>query len=179
MLSGLKSGVFISSAAEADWFMVLIRDSAAHIQTCMTGHTGDPVALVQHLMLAPVAAHAVQEQEPDLGEQIRLTWTWLTAIAAARLLLHLHPDSDGLHLTPSGQLAHPFNIKSSKDGLIWAETFAAADPRDSRMMDMNVARIAGRLECHRYGFFMSPLFPGIERRPAFEHSGVQVWSLDI
>ena len=52
-------------------------------------------------------------------------------------------------------------------------------PRDSRMMDMNVARIAGRLECHRYGFFMSPLFPGIERRPAFEHSGVQVWSLDI
>jgi hypothetical protein len=179
MLGRLKSGVFIASMAEADWFMVLIRDSAAHIQTYVAEPPGDPVALVQRLMLEPSAAQAVSGQEPDLGEQVRLTWTWLVAIAAARLLLHLHPDSEGLYLTPSGLPAHPCHIKSAKDGLIWAETFAAADPRDSRIMDMNVARIAGRLECHRYGFFMSPLFSGIERRPAFEQSGVQVWSVEV
>jgi hypothetical protein len=177
MLGGLKSGVFIAGAAEADWFMLLIRDSAAHIQTCVTGQDGDPAALVQRLMLDPAAPTLFQD------------WTWASRSAwpgrgswpppRPGYLLHLHPDSGGLHLTPSSQLAHPCNITSAKDGLIWAETFAAADPRDSRIMDMNVARIAGRLECHRYGFFMSPLFPGVERRSAFEHSGVQVWSVDV
>jgi hypothetical protein len=179
MLDGLKSGVFISAAAEADWLMVLVRDSAAHIQTCVTEKGGDAVELVQRLMLDPAAAHAISKWEPGLLEQISVTWTWLAAIAAARLLLQLHPDSEGLYLTPGGQLAFPCNIRSAKDGLIWAETFAATAPRDSRMLDRNLAKIAGRPECHRYGFFMSPLFPGNRRRPEFEQSGVQVWSVGL
>lgn len=159
--------------------MVLICDSAAHIQKrVMVGQPEDPLAQVQRMMLDPATFQAIPEQQSSLTEQISLTWTLLVAIAAARLLLQLHPDSGGLHLTPSGQVAHPCNIRSAKDGLIWAETFAAVDPRDGRIIDRNVARIAGRLERHRYGFFISPLFPGIERRPEFEHSGVQVWSLD-
>ena len=177
MLSSLKSGAFIASPEEVDWFMVLIRDSAAHIQKCVAGHAEDPLVLVQRMMLDPAASRAVPAEPPGLAEQISLTSTLLVAIAAARLLLQLHPDSGGLHLTPSGQVAHPFSIRSGKDGLIWAETFAAVDPRDSRIVDGNVARIAGRLECHRYGIFMSPLFPVLERRPEFEHSGVQVWSV--
>lgn len=158
--------------------MVLIRDSAAHIQKCVMGQPEDPLAQVQRMMLDPATFQAIPERQSSLIEQISLTWTLLVAIAAARLLLQLHPDSGGLLLTPSGQVAHPCNIRSAKDGLIWAETFAAVDPRDGRIIDRNVARIAGRLECHRYGFFISPLFPGLERRPEFEHSGVQVWSLD-
>lgn len=102
--------------------MVLIRDSATHIQTCMTGHTGDPVALVQRMMLDPATFQAIPEQQSGLTEQISLTWTLLVAIAAVRLLLQLHPVSGGLHLTPSGQVAHPCSIRSAKDGLIWAET---------------------------------------------------------
>lgn len=159
--------------------MVLIRDSATQIQKRVMGQPEDPLAQVRRMMLDPATFQATPEQQSSLTEQIRLTWTLLVAVVAARLLLQLHPDSGGLHLTPSGQVAYPCNIRSEKGGLIWAETFAAVDPLDGRIIDRNVARIAGRLECHRYGFFISPLFPGIERRPEFEHSGVQVWSLDV
>ena len=86
MLGRLKSGVFIASMAEADWFMVLIRDSAAHIQTYVAEPPGDPVALVQRLMLEPSAAQAVSGQEPDLGEQVRLTCVGLPPASVAVML---------------------------------------------------------------------------------------------
>lgn len=32
---------------------------------------------------------------------------------------------------------------------------------------------------YKYVFFMSPLFPGNERRPQFERNGIEVWSVDF
>jgi hypothetical protein len=68
---------------------------------------------------------------------------------------------------------------SKQDGLAGAETFAAVDPRNNEKMVADLAKLAARPETHRYVFFMSPLFPGNERRQQFERDGVQVWSVDV
>lgn len=70
--------------------------AGAPIQKSMLGHTGDPLALVQRVMLDPATAHAIPGHYPGLAEQIGLTWTFLVAIAAARLLLHRPPRPEGL-----------------------------------------------------------------------------------
>jgi hypothetical protein len=134
--------------------------------------------MVQRMILDS-ARNELPAQATALTQEVSLIWTFLVAIVAARLLLELHPGLGGLRLIPSGEAAHPFCIKSEKHGLIWAETLAAIDPRGCQIVASSVARLAGRLECHRYGIFMSPLFPGTERRSEFEQSGVQVWSVDI
>jgi hypothetical protein len=68
---------------------------------------------------------------------------------------------------------------SAVDGLVGAATFAAVDPANSDKLAKDLQKLAGRPERHRYIFFMSPTFPGAQRRPQFERGGVQVWSVDV
>ncbi len=46
-------------------------------------------------------------------------------------------------------------------------------------MAADLAKLAARLDTHRYEFFMSPLLPGNEHRQPFERDDVQVWSVDM
>jgi hypothetical protein len=68
---------------------------------------------------------------------------------------------------------------SMEEGKVGADTFATVDPRNSGKLDADLAQLAGRLQAHRYVFFMSPLFPANERRPTLERGDVQVWSVDV
>lgn len=65
------------------------------------------------------------------------------------------------------------------DGLIGAETFAAVHPSNNGKLDADLTKLAGRPEVHWYAFFMSPAYPGNERRPKLERDSVQVWSVDV
>jgi hypothetical protein len=47
-------------------------------------------------------------------------------------------------------------------------------PRNNGKLAADLAKLARRPERHRYAFFMSPLFPGNERRPQFERDRIEV-----
>jgi hypothetical protein len=175
----VKPGIFISSVEEADWFMVLIRDSAARVHDWTSAQTGDPLTMLRRMKFEPVGVHPITGHPLNLVEQINQTWTFMVAIAATRQLLELQPDAGGFHLAPGAHAALPLDIMSKRDGLAGAETFAAVDPRNNGKMAADLAKLAARPETHRYVFFMSPLFPGNARRQQFERDGVQVWSVDV
>jgi hypothetical protein len=121
----------------------------------------------------------------NLVEQINQTWTYLVALAAARRLLALHPDSDGYRLAPGAHAVEPLDIMSLADGLVDAETFAAVDAHNNRKLALDLEKMLNRKEKHRYIIFMSPKFPGNRRLPKFEkpsppeRTEVQVWSVDV
>lgn len=101
------------------------------------------------------------------------------ALAAARQLLVLHPEAGGFHLAPGAHASLPLDIMSEAKGLVGAETFAAVDPKNNDKLKKDLVKLASRHERHRYVFFMSPLFPGNQRRSQFERDGIQVWSVDF
>ncbi|RWI33312.1 MAG: hypothetical protein EOR30_32025 [Mesorhizobium sp.] len=101
------------------------------------------------------------------------------AIAAARQLLELHSDAGGFRLAPGAHASLELDIMSEVAGYVGAETFAAVSPRNNGKLAADLAKLARRPERHRYVFFMSPLFPGNERRPQFERDGIEVWSIDF
>ncbi|MDR6953413.1 hypothetical protein J2X65_002774 [Ancylobacter sp. 3268] len=68
---------------------------------------------------------------------------------------------------------------SHEAGYVGAETLAAVNPRNNGKLAADLSKLAGRMERHRYVFFMSPLFPGNERWPQFERHGIEVWSVDF
>jgi hypothetical protein len=63
-------------------------------------------------------------------------------------------------------------------GLVGAETFAAVLPSNNGKLAKDLEKLAGRNERHRYVFFISPKFPGTQRRSQFEWDGIEVWSVD-
>ncbi|WP_271893357.1 hypothetical protein [Candidatus Phyllobacterium onerii] len=107
------------------------------------------------------------------------TWTFAVAISAARQLLALHPEAGGLGLAPGAHASFELDIMSEVPGYVGAETFAAVDPRNNRKLAADITKLSKRPERYRYVFFMSPLFPGNQRRTQFERDGVEVWSIDF
>lgn len=172
----------IHTVADADRLMAKVREAARYAQEWIVAETGDPLNLLRQMKFKPVGIHPVDHDRPDrlnLVEQINQTWTYVAAIAAARQLLALHPDAGGFRLAPGAHAALPLDIMSEKEGLVGAETFAAVSPRNNAKLEKDLQKLKGRSESHRYVFFMSPQFPGNERRPQFERDGIQVWSVDV
>jgi hypothetical protein len=71
-------------------------------------------------------------------------------------------------------------IYHHSDERVPAQVFVAAlallavDPRNNKKLDLDLLKLAGRAEEHRYLFFMSPRFPGFKRLPQWERNGIQV-----
>lgn len=175
----MTSNIVIRSAAEADGLMAIVRDSAARARDWIAGQTGDPLDLLRRMKFDPIGFHPLEDRPLNLIEQINQTWTFAVAIAAARQLLSLHPDVSGFRLAPGAHASLELDIMSQEAGYVGAETFAAVNPRNNGKLAADLAKLAGRMERHRYVFFMSPLFPGNERRPQFERHGIEVWSVDF
>lgn len=176
---GVTTDIFIRTAGEADELMASIRVAAARTQAWIAAQSGDPLALLRRMKFDPIGFHPLENRPLNLIEQINQTWTFAVAIAAARLLLELHPDVGGLRLAPGAHQSLELDIMSEKSCYIGAETFAAVDPRNNNKLEADLDKLAGRPERHRYVFFMSPLFPGNERRRQLERDGIEVWSVDI
>ena len=175
----MGSGITIRSVDDADRLMVQIRGSAARVYVWVASQTGDPLETLRRMKFEPVGFHPVEDRPLNLVEQINQTWTYAVAVAATRQLLLLHPDAGGFHLAPGAHAARELDIMSEATGLVGAETFAAVDPRNNDKLKGDLKKLAARTETHRYVFFLSPRFPGNERRPKLEQGGVQVWSVDV
>lgn len=177
--AGVTKDIVIRTTEEADDLMAIVRASAARDQEWIAAQSGDPLALLRRMKFDPIGFHPLEDRPLNLIEQINQTWSFAVALAAARQLLELHPDVGGLRLAPGAHASLELDIMSQKVGYVGAETFAAVNPRNNGKLAADLAKLAGRQERHRYVFFMSPLFPGNERRPQFERHGVQVWSVDF
>lgn len=173
------TGIVVHSVEDADKLMDEIRRSAARVHDWITAQTGDPLVMLKCMKFCQVGFHPIKGHKLNLVEQINQTWTFAVAIAAARQLLLLHPEAGGFRLAPGAHFSQPLDIMSEVEGLVGAETFAAVHPDNNGKMDVDLAKLAGRPETHRYVFFMSPRCPGNERQPQFEKNGVQVWSVDV
>ena len=171
----------METPADVDRYMALIRASAAQAHDWVAGFRGDPLELLRELKYLPVGRHPIEDRPLNLVEQINQTWTFAVAIAAAKQLLLLHPDAGGFHLAPGAHAARALDIMSVTDNLVGAETCAVVDPRNNGKIEKDLAKLAARPELHRYAFFMSPKFPGNERRPQLEldDHAVQVWSIHV
>jgi hypothetical protein len=169
----------VHSVADAEALADEVRAAADYAQEWLFGRIGDPVGLLRQMKFEPVGFHPISHGPLNLVEQINQTWTFFAAIAAAKQLLVLHPEAGGFRLAPGAHAALPLDIMSEAEGLVGAETFAAVSPRNNDKLQKDLAKLQGRLETHRYVFFLSPLFPGTAHRPQFDADGGQVWSVDV
>ena len=177
--AGVTKDIVIRTEIVADELMAMVRASAARSQEWVAAHSGDPLDLLRQMKFDPVGFHPLEDRPLNLIEQINQTWTFAVAIAAARQLLALHPDVGGFRLAPGAHASLELDIMSQKAGYVGAETFAAVNPRNNGKLVADLTKLAGRMERHRYVFFMSPLFPGNQRQPQFERHGIEVWSVDF
>lgn len=175
----MTKDIVIRTTGEADELMAIVRASAARAQEWIAAQSGDPLDLLRRMKFDPIGFHPLEDRPLNLIEQINQTWTFAVAIAASRQLLGLHPDVGGLRLAPGAHASLELDIVSQEAGYVGAETFAAVDPRNNGKLVADLTKLAGRMERHRYVFFMSPLFPGNARRPQFERHGIEVWSVDF
>lgn len=169
----------IRSLDEAERLMELVRASAARVREWMSAQTGDPLDMLRHIKFDAIGFHPIENRPLNFVEQINQTWTYAVAIAATRQLLHLHPNVGGFGLAPGAHAALELDIMSVEPGRVGAETFAAVTPRNNGKLAADLTKLANRPEKYRYVFFMSPQFPGNERRPQFERDGIEVWSVDV
>lgn len=139
----------------------------------------DPLASLRRMKFEAVGRHPVDGHELNFIEQVNQTWTYLAALAATRELLRLHPDASGFRLAPGAHASQPLDVMSVVAGLVGAETFAAVHPGNNRKLANDLTKLAGCNESFRYVFFISPAYPGTQRRPELERDGVQVWSVDV
>ncbi len=143
----------VDTVDDADRLMARVRAAADYAQEWLITHTGDPLAMLRAIKFEPVGFHPIDRRPINLVEQINQTWTFATAIAAARQLLVLHPEAGGFRLAPGAHAALPLDIMSAQEGLVGAETFAAVSPRNNSKLENDLAKLAGRPETHRYVFF--------------------------
>jgi hypothetical protein len=169
----------VCSPDDIDRYLAQIRDAATKIQTWIVRQDADPLELLRRMKFETGGSHPILGHPLNVIEQINQTWTFLVALAAARHLLEMHPESGGFLLAPGAHAAIALDIMSLKPGLVGAETFAAVNPANNKKLKTDLLKLATRTEQFRYVFFMSPRFPGFKRLPKFEVEGIQVWSVDV
>ena len=174
-----KPIMYVRNVAEAEALAARVREGAEHLQAWIVAHRGDSLALLRALKFDQVGTHPTDGHALNAIEQVNQTWTYLVAIAAARQLLLLHPEASGFRLAPGAHASQALDLMSEVEGLVGAETFASVDPKNNRKLALDLDKLAGRAETHRYVFFASPLYRGTKRLDRLERDGIQVWSVDV
>ena len=142
--------------------------------------SGDPLAAMVAIKFEQIGLHPLEERPLNLIEQVNQTFTYLTAIEAARLLLSWHPDCEGLRLAPGAHAPKgSLDIESIRPGFIGAETFAAVSLSGNRKFHKDMDKLRLREEPHRYSFFTVPKYRNTERHHDLEKYGVEVWSIAL
>jgi len=171
--------LIVQTVLDADALMARVRESADYVQEWLIGQTGNPLAMSRAMKFETVGLHPINHRPINVVEQINQTWTLTAALAAARQLLALHPDAGGFRLAPGAQAALPLDNLSEQEGLVGVEVFVAVGPHSNGKLEKDLDKLKGRLEKHRYVFFMSPRFPGNKRQFELERDGIQLWSVDV
>lgn len=169
----------ITSEADVQRHLALVRQSAKKTRAWIFAHQGDPLSLLRDLKFETVGFHPIEERALNVIEQINQTWTYTVALLAVRKLFELHPEVTAYRVAPGAHMSQPLDIMSAEEGVVGAETFAAVDPANNRKLSKDLQKLTMRPERYRYIFFASPGFPGTKRLPHLEKAGTQVWSVDL
>ncbi len=171
--------MLIESMAQIDDQVADIRRAAGKTIAWLLAQSEEPLELLRRMKFEAVGWHPVDGHELNVIEQVNQTWTYLAALAAAKELLQLHPQAGGFRISPGAHAAQSLDVMSVAPGMVGVETFAAVHPGNNRKLAMDLAKLAGCTETFRYVFFISPAYPGTQRRPQLERDGIQVWSVGI
>ncbi len=169
--------IAVQSVQEVDAQLQFLNEAAEHTHRWLQRYSGTPMALLHALKFEPVGLHPLLGHALNVIEQVNQTATYMVALEAARLLFELHPEEIGYQIAPGADMAQALDIMSYTEGRVGAETFAAVDPRNNSKLKKDLAKLAARVDQHRYVFFSSPRFPATQRRVELEVGGVQVWSI--
>ncbi|ATU90629.1 hypothetical protein [Phyllobacterium zundukense] len=174
-----SSLIIIRSTTEADLLLDEVRASAARAHNWIASFSGEPLELFKQMKFGPVGFHPLDDRPLNIVEQINQTWTFATALLAAKQLLALHPEAGGYALAPGAHASQDLDIMSIEPDLVGAEIFAAVSVNSNRKLQKDLAKLALRGELNRYVFFMVPKFERTERLEQFEQHGVKVWSVTL
>ena len=171
----------VETVADIDRAMDKIRASACAARDWVMTQSSDPLDLLRCMKFDAAGFHPIEARSVNFIEQVNQTWTFAAALAAARQLLTLHPDVGGFRLAPGAHAAIPLDIMSEAEGQVGAETFAAVSPSNNGKLAKDLAKMAQRHELHRYVFFLSPQYAGLQRLRQLEQDNVdvQVWSVSV
>jgi hypothetical protein len=179
----LPGQMAIKSEADVDRYLALIQASARRAQQWLSSQDIDPLELFRLMKFGPVGFHPIHDRELNLVEQINQTWSHIAALAAARLLLSMHPEAGGFRLAPGAHAALKLDIMSERPAWVGAEVFAAVTPSNNGKLKRDLEKLGSRPEEHRYVFFLSPRFPTSKRQTQFDpvvddkRKPIQVWSV--
>lgn len=163
----------------------ILKHSADTIATIKSLTDLPPIQMLARMKFGETGKHPIEDRSINFIEQLNQTFTYLTALEAAKLIFEWHPDCGGLTLSPgayapkkpSGEVR--LDIESEKLGYIGAETFSAATPQSNRKIYKDLDKMSKRSETHRYIFFSSPKYPETSRQITLESDGAQVWSVGL
>jgi hypothetical protein len=172
--------ILIRSPEDIDHWMGVLRASAEQTQSAIAQHQGDPLDLLRLMKFELFGRHPVEDRRLNLIEQINQTWTYAVALAAAKVLLALHPEAGGLEVAPGAHMARPLDVMSVKPNVVGAETFAAVHPKNNNKLKKDVRKLAAHTEvAHRYVFFTSPNAPTTGPVAQYAEPDVEVWSIAL
>jgi hypothetical protein len=167
----------IANAEDVNQWLNTIVRSAENTLRAFQELVQDPMEALYRMKFDKIGFHPVDHRPLNLVEQINQTWTFVTALRAARALLEWHPTAGALLLAPGAHASQPLDIMSEMPGLIGAETFAATTPESNTKIGRDLRKMSLRPESHRYIFFMSPAYPQQQRVDRYCRNGVMVWSV--
>lgn len=169
----------VTSIAEVDQHIHAIRDAANRVREWLIGQNLSGLNFLKAIKFDPIGWHPTEGHALNCIEQVNQTFTYLVALEAARFLLARHPEAKGFDLAPGAHMAMALDVMSVEPSLVGAETFAAVDPRNNSKLAKDLAKLAQYAQPHRYVFFSSPLYPGLQRLQKLEKPGIEVWSVEI
>jgi hypothetical protein len=182
----LPGRMSVRTSADVERYLVRIIASTRRAQERIAALDISSLELFRLMKFGSVGFHPIDEREINLVEQINQTWSYIAALAAARLLLSLHEDAGGFELAPGAHAALDLDIMSGKRGLVGAEVFAAVTPNNNRKLKGDLDKLAKRDEVHRYVFFLSPKYPRNEHQSRLDpeprdggRRPIQVWSVNL
>jgi hypothetical protein len=168
----------VCTADEIDALEACVRDAACRAAAHLRELPEGGLALLRRLKFEPVGCHPLEPRPLNLIEQINQTWTCLVGLAAARLLLERHPETEGFRLNLGAMPG--FDLESRSIGVVQAETFAAVDPRNNRKLEKDLRRLRDKSAArHRYVVFMAPGFAAGRHARLEAGPGVEVWVVDV
>jgi hypothetical protein len=179
-LARASTSIRIASESDVDqWLGKILEAATSTVRAILDFSADDALAALYRLKFDQIGFHPVDHRPLNVVEQINQTWTFVTALEAARLLLKWHPEAGPLLLAPGAHASQPLDIMSEAPGLIGAETFAALAPENNKKIARDLVKMANRPEKYRYIFFMSPRFREHSRIEKYCRDGVVVCSIGV
>jgi hypothetical protein len=181
-MAAVAASTSIRIVTEADvdhWLDTITQSARSTVRVIGEFSLEAPLDALYGLKFEQIGFHPVDHRPLNVVEQINQTWTFVTALEAARLLLQWHPEVGPLLLAPGAHASQPLDIMSEAPNLIGAETFAALAPENNKKIARDLVKMAKRLEKHRYIFFMSPRYREHSRVEKYCREGVVVCSVQV